>query len=206
MFQGMRCRGSDEIAAATNGTLGRLFDRTAHSRHRGAMPTRCVRWFGLLMLAVPACGGSSGGATFTPTTPVADACSMLALADVQVLLPGAPAGTALPPDDNADIWTRGCAWQVSPRAVTLLVEGALTSNGNLILGIEVDATSNSTSQAMAVSGVGDKAVYLNNQPLNDQILNARKGSEVVSVAASGYTSAVPESSLQPLAVAALAKL
>ena len=158
------------------------------------------------MLAAPACGASSGGAAFTPTTPIADACSMLALSDVQVLLPGAPAGSAMSPDDNADIWTRGCAWQVSPLAVTLLVEGALTSNGNLILGIEVDATSNSTSQATAVSGVGDKAVYLNNQPLNDQILNARKGSEVVSVAAYSYTPAVPESSLQPLVVEVLGKL
>jgi hypothetical protein len=158
------------------------------------------------MLASPACGGGSGGAAFTPTTPVADVCSMLALADVQVLLPGAPAGSALPPDDNADIWTRGCAWQVSPLAVTLLVEGALTTNGNLILGIEVDATSNSTTQATAVSGVGDKAVYLNNQPLNDQILNARKGSEVVSVGAYSYMPAVPESSLRPLVVEALGKL
>ncbi len=159
------------------------------------------------MLAAPACGGSSGGgAAFTPTTPIADVCSMLALSDVQVLLPGAPAGTALAPDDNADIWTRGCAWQVSPRAVTLIVEGALTSNGNLILGIEVDATGNSTTQATAVSGVGDKAVYLNNQPLNDQILNARKGSEVVSLGAYSYTPVVPESSLQPLVVEALGKL
>jgi hypothetical protein len=159
------------------------------------------------MLAAPACGGTSGGgAAFTPATPIADVCSMLALSDVQVLLPGAPAGTAMVPDDNADIWTRGCAWQVSPRAVTLIVEGALTSNGNLILGIEVDATSNSTTQATAVSGVGDKAVYLNNQPLNDQILNARKGSEVVSVAAYSYTPVVPESSLQPLVVEVLGKL
>jgi hypothetical protein len=155
------------------------------------------------VLAAPACG--SGGTSFTPTTPVADVCSMLALADVQTLLSGAPAGAPLPPDDTADIWTRGCAWQASGMAVTLIVEGALTSNGNLVLGIEVDATSNGTRQATAVSGVGDKAVYLVNQGL-DQILNAKKGSTVVSVAASGFTPAVPEASLQPLVVEALSKL
>ena len=170
------------------------------------MPTRWVRWLGLVILAAPACGSNGGGAAFTPTTPVTDVCSMLALADIQVLLPGAPAGTALAPDDSADVWMRGCAWQTGGLSVTLLVQGALTSNGNLILGVEVEATSNSTSQATAVSGVGDKAVYLNNQPLNDQILNARKGSELVSVGAYSYTPPVPESSLQPLVVEALGKL
>jgi hypothetical protein len=170
------------------------------------MPTRWVWWLGLVVLAAPACGGNGGGAAFTPTTPVADVCSMLALSDVQVLLPGAPAGTALAPDDNADVWTRGCAWQTGGLSVTLIVEGALTSNGNLIIGFGVELTSNSTSQVTPVSGLGDKAVYINNQPLNDQILNARKGNEVVSVAAYSYTPPVPESSLQPLVVEALGKL
>jgi hypothetical protein len=169
------------------------------------MPRRWGWWLGLVVLAAPACG-SSGGPAFTPTTPVADVCGMLALSDVQMLLPGAPAGTALAPDDNADMWMRGCAWQTGGLSVSLIVQGALTSNGNLIIGIEVEPTSNSTTQATAVSGVGDKAVYIDNQPLNDQILNARKGSEVVSVAASSYSSPVPESSLQPLVVEALAKL
>lgn len=158
------------------------------------------------MLAAPACGADGGGTVFKPTTPVVDACSMISLASVLVLLPGAPAGMALAPDDSADIWTRGCAWQASPMAVTLIVEGALTSTGNVILGIEVEPTSNSTTQAMAVSGVGDKAVYLNNIQLGDQILNAKKGSEVVSLAAYSYTPAVPETSLQPLVVEALGKL
>ena len=157
------------------------------------------------MLAAPACGGSGGGAPFTPTTPVADACSMLALSDVQVLLPGAPAGAPLPPDDDADIWTRGCSWQAAGMGVSLVVEGALTSNGNRVLGFEVEANSSSTTQATAVPGVGDKAVYLNNIGL-DQIMNARKGSEVVSVAAYTFTPEVPEASLEPLVVEALGKL
>jgi len=131
---------------------------------------------------------------------------MLALSDVQVLLPGAPAGTPLAPEASADTWTRGCSWQAAGKGVSLLVEGALTSNGNLVLGTVFDATSNSMRQATAVSGVGDKAVYINNQPLNDQILNARKGSHVVSMAAYSYSSPVPESSLQPLVVEALGKL
>jgi hypothetical protein len=53
--------------------------------------------------------------------------------------------------------------------------------------------------------VGDKAVYLINSGL-DQILNARKGSYVVSVAAYSFTPEVPEASLQPLVVEALGKL
>jgi hypothetical protein len=168
------------------------------------MRMRCVRWLGFLVLAALACG-SSGGGPFTPTTPIADVCSMLALADVQALLPGAPAGAPLTLDDTADIWTRGCAWQANGMAVTLIVEGPLTSSGNLVLGFAVDATSNGTTQATAVSGVGDKAAYLNNPGL-DQILNARKGSDVVSLAASVFTAEVPEASLQPLVVEALGQL
>ena len=91
------------------------------------------------------------------------------------------------------------------RAVTLLVDGALTSNGDLVLGTVVDATSNSTTQATAVSGLGDKAVYLVNTGLG-QILNARQGSTVVSVSVSGFTPEVPESSLQPLVVEVLGRL
>jgi len=170
------------------------------------MRARWVRWVGLLVLAMPACGGGGGGGTFTPTTPVADVCSMLALSDVQMLLPGAMAGTPLTPDDNADVWARGCAWEGSGgMAVTLLVEGALTSNGRLVLGTAVDATSNSTTQATAVSGLGDKAVYLVNQGLG-QILNALQGSTVVSLAVYNFTPAVPEASLEPLVVEALGKL
>jgi hypothetical protein len=163
-----------------------------------------VRWLGLLVLAAPACG-SSGGAPFTPTTPVADVCSMLALSTVQTLLPGAPAGAPLTLADDPNIWIRGCAWQANGMSVSLIVEGPLTSNGNLLLGIQVDPTSTVTAQVTAVSGVGDKAVYIINPGL-DQILNARKGSHLVSVAASGFTPEVPEASLQPLAVEALAKL
>jgi hypothetical protein len=156
-----------------------------------------------LVLAAPACGSS--GVPFTPTTPVADVCSMLALSDVQTLLPAAPAGAPLTLDDTADIWIRGCGWQANGMAVTLIVEGPLTSNGNLVLAIQVDATNNGTTQATAVSGVGDKAVYVINPGL-DQILNARKGSYVASVAASMFTPEVPEASLQPLVVEALGKL
>jgi hypothetical protein len=166
----------------------------------------CVRWLGLLVLAAPACGGSSGGAPFTPTTPIADVCGMIALSTVQTLLPGAPAGAPIAPSDDADIWAHGCSWQGSGgMGVSLLVEGALTSNGNLVVSFAVDVTSNATTQATAVSGVGDKAVYLVNTGL-DQILNAKKGSTVVSVAAYNFPAAVPEASLQPLVVEALGKL
>ena len=131
---------------------------------------------------------------------------MLALADVQTLLPGATAGTPLTAYDDTDIWTRGCDWEGNGgMAITLIVEGALTSNGQFVLGVEVDTTSNSTTQATAVSGVGDKAVYLVDQGLG-QILNALKGSTVVSLAVYNFTPEVPEASMQPLVVEALAKL
>jgi hypothetical protein len=168
------------------------------------MPTRWMWWLGLVVVvAAPACGSS---AAFMPATPVADVCGMVALSDVQVLLPAAPAGTALPPDDNGDVWMRGCAWQTWGLSVSLIVQGALTSNGKLTIDFAVEITSNSTTQATPVPGLGDAAVYLDNQPLNDQILNARKGSQLVSVAAYSYSSPVPESSLQPLVVEALGKL
>jgi len=168
------------------------------------MRRRWFRWLGLLVLAAPACGSSSG-ASFTPTTPVADVCGMLALSTVQTLIPGAPAGAPLTLSDDADIWTRGCAWQAGGMAVTLLVDGPLTSSGDLVLGTAVDATSSSTTQATAVSGLGDKAAYLVNTGLG-QILNARKGSYLVSVSVSGFTPAVPETSLQPLVAEVLGKL
>ena len=167
--------------------------------------SRCARWLGLLMVTASACGSGGAGA-FTPTTPVADVCSMLAQSTVQTLLPGAPAGIPLAPSDDADVWTHGCSWQTGGLAISLLVEGALTSKGNQVLGFEVDATSNATTQATAVSGVGDQAVYLVNTGLGDQILNARKGSHLVSVAAYSFTPAVPEASLQPLVIEALGRL
>ena len=128
----------------------------------------CIRWLGLLALAAPACG-SSGGAPVTPTTPVADVCGMLTLSTVQTLLPGAPAGAPLTLADDPDIWIRGCAWQANGMSVSLIVEGPLTSNGNLVFGIQVTPTSTGTAQVTAVSGVGDKAVYIIN-PALDRIL------------------------------------
>jgi hypothetical protein len=171
------------------------------------MLRRCVRWIGLLVLAAPACGsgGHGDGTPFTPTTPVADACSMLALADVQVLVPGATAGTTITPENDSDTWMRGCSWQAGGLGVSLIVEGALTSTGDLVLGVALDDTSNANRTAMAVAGVGDKAVYIDNIGL-DQLFNAKKGGEIVSVGAYGFTQPVAASSLQPLAVEALSKL
>jgi hypothetical protein len=164
----------------------------------------CVRWVGLLVLGAPACGG--GGAAFTPTTPVADVCGMIALSTVQTLLPGATDGVPLPNSDDAEIWSRGCEWDGSGgMAVTLLVDGPLTSGGALVLATTVDATSNNTTQATAVSGVGDKAVYLVNAGL-DQILNARSGNEIVSLGAYNFTPNAAEASMEPLVVEALSNL
>jgi hypothetical protein len=169
------------------------------------MRLRGFRWLGLLVLAAPACGSGSGAA-FTPTTPVADVCSMLALSDVQVLMPGASAGTPIAPDDNADAWIHGCEWHAGPLAVSLILMGALTSHGNLELDVAVSPTSNSTTQATAVSGLGDKATYVTHTVLTDQILNAKKGSTVVSLAAYNFTPAASEAALEPLVVEVLGKL
>ena len=115
-------------------------------------------------------------------------------------------GTPLTPEDTTDSWSRGCEWQGSGgMAITLLIDGALTSNGQLVLSTTVDAHSSSTTQATPVSGLGDKAVYLVNQGLG-QILNAMKGSTVVSLAVYNFTPAVPETSMQPLVVEALGQL
>jgi hypothetical protein len=165
------------------------------------MLARGGRWFGLLALAAPACGG---GAPFTPTTPVAGVCSMLALADVQVLLPGAPAGTEQAGNDGADVWIRSCAWQAGNPGLILEVEGALTSKGNQELNREADANGGGYTSAAVVSGVGDEALYLARD--SDQHLIAKQGSEVVSVGAYLFPLAVPPSSLQPLATEALANL
>jgi hypothetical protein len=104
------------------------------------------------------------------------------------------------------MWSRGCEWQGnSGFRVSLVIDGALTSNGNQVLSILVEANSNSTTQATSVYGVGDKAVYLVNQGL-DQILNAKKGSTLVSLAVYNFPQPVPEASMQPLVVEVLSKL
>jgi hypothetical protein len=69
----------------------------------------------------------------------------------------------------------------------------------------VESTSTSTTQVPPVEGVGDKAVYLVNQGI-DQILNAKQGGNLVSVAAYAFTPAASEASLEPLVVEALGNL
>jgi hypothetical protein len=40
----------------------------------------------------------------------------------------------LSPDDTVDVWSRGCAWQASGMTVTMVVQGALISDGNAVIG------------------------------------------------------------------------
>jgi len=150
--------------------------------------------------------GTGGMSSFTPATPAADVCSMLALADVQTLLPGATGGTPLANNDDADLWSRGCEWQTDGPDITLFVDGARTSNGVFLLGFLVEAHSNSNTQATPVSGVGDAAVFIDNLNLNDQILNARKGNQLVSLAFYPTAAKATEASLEPLVIEALGKL
>jgi hypothetical protein len=74
-----------------------------------------------------------------------------------------------------------------------------------LLVLATPASGGGTTQATPVPGVGDKAVYLVNQGL-DQILNAKKGHVVVSLAAYNFTPAASEASLEPLVVEALGQL
>jgi hypothetical protein len=76
----------------------------------------------------------------------------------------------------AQRYADGCSSDALRRQGNLLSSQSvdLTSNGNRVLDFEVSITSNGTTQATAVSGLGDKAVYLNNPGL-DQILNVQEG-------------------------------
>jgi hypothetical protein len=172
------------------------------------MHTRRGLWVGLLLLAAPACGGGSGSGTpFVMTSPVADVCSLLTLADAQTLLPGATAGVQQTTDDTADVWTRECDWDaggVSGMSVTLVVDGALTSQGNTLLNI-LATTGAGSGTKMPVSGVGDKAIYFNDTGL-DQGLTALHAGYDVDVTVYFLTPDVPESSLQPLVVKAMGAL
>ncbi|HVX95814.1 MAG TPA: hypothetical protein VHK47_12960 [Polyangia bacterium] len=165
------------------------------------MRARRMGWL-LLILAAPACGSSGGGEPFTPTTPVADICGMLALSSVQTLVPGASAGATFTVNGNANLWARGCQWD---DRISLMIEGALTSQGVQVLSSEIQVTSNANRQVTPVAGLGDEAVYLVNVGL-DEILNARKGSYVVSLAAYDSSPPVSETALQPLVVEVLGKL
>jgi hypothetical protein len=149
-----------------------------------------------------ACGGSG---SFTPATQVADICSLLALSDVQTILPTAMDGTPQATLSTNDIFSQECDWNdsstSSAMAVTLVIEGALTAQGASEINIVVGADQGST-QHMAVSGLGDRAEYINFTG-TDQLLGARTRSYLVDVTVYLFTPDVTEAQLQPLVAKAV---
>ena len=153
---------------------------------------------------VPACGG---GGSFTPATEPADVCALLMQADAQTILPTAGPGMRQVNARTDTYWSIECAWWESPgqspKVVSLLLDGALTSEG--ARGLD-DALTVPVfgAQPVAVSGLGDNAAYADDG--TNQTLGARAGNFMVNVTAYTITPAVTESQLRPLVAKAIAAL
>jgi len=152
----------------------------------------------IALATLTACGGSD---SFAPAPPPAEICSLLALADVQTILPmaqdgsGGPAAMTLP-----DIWTAECQWYDAPGSsvnVALVLQGAPTPQGIADLDVGYETVDPGGAPKMEVSGVGDRAFYVDDSG-TAQILQARTGSYLVNLAAVFFTSDVTEAQLQPL--------
>lgn len=150
-------------------------------------------------------GGSGGSGSFSPASPPADICSLLTLADIQTILPGASAGAPQAgPPDPADYWARDCKWaasDISAQAVELVVFGAKTKNGVQLL--KLAARSGTTNTP--VSGLGDEAHYWE-QDTSDNGLWTISGAYSVDVTAYFITPFPTESQLEPLVRKALGEL
>src|SRR5215471_17024745 len=122
------------------------------------------------------CGG--GGGTFTPALEPADHCALLTQADAQTIFPTAGPGVPQINAETSDGWSVECVWSDSSTRsagiVSLVLDGALTREGARQLDPALTAFAGGPG-AMAVSGLGDKASYINNTG-TDQRLAARVGS------------------------------
>jgi hypothetical protein len=169
-----------------------------------------VNWVlaGAATLLLSACGGSA----FEPAMMPADVCALLTQADAQTILPTAGPGAGQVNAQTNDYWSIECAWLDSsssgpgPKYVSLIVAGALTSDGSSQLDDALTTSPNPTIvQAVAVSGLGDKAAYLND-PGNEQVLRARLGNYLADLRATSITPDVTELQLHPLVAKAIAGL
>jgi len=146
---------------------------------------------------------SDGPDTFVPA-PYSLAGCFLTTADVQTILPTSGVGQRLDPLTPLPghwYWSTGCRWSDSANGayVVLSVEGALTLEGNAVLDSSLGLGADGGASVMAVDGVGEKAVYVNDAG-RSQTLSARFGSFLASIAAYSITPDVPEVSLVPLMV------
>jgi hypothetical protein len=107
-----------------------------------------------------------------------------------------------------DYWSIECFWLDSSggsgQVVQLILDGALTSEGARQLDDALTAgPTPGSSPAVAVSGLGDKAAYINNSG-SVQLLRALVGNYLVDVRAESITPDVTESQLHPLVAKAIA--
>lgn len=152
--------------------------------------------------------GCNGGATFTPARRPADVCALLTQADAQTILPTAGPGARQINAESIDFWSIECAWwdssSQSGKVVTLILNGAVTNTAARGLD-DVLVPGVGDAQAVAVDGLGDEAMYINNSG-TDQRLAALIGSYVVIVWVYSITPDATESQLRPLVAKAIAAL
>jgi hypothetical protein len=151
-------------------------------------------------------GNSGGSGGFVAATPPADVCSLLSLADVQTILPGAQAGAQQTTQDTPDVWNRICKWNGSALLVSveLVTYGALTEQGVVSLSVLAGGPGNGTKTP--VSGVGDHATYWENSNLNTRGLVALQGNVSAGVTAYSVTPAPTQDQFTPLVKKALDQL
>jgi len=153
--------------------------------------------------------GCGGGGTFTPASQPADICALLTQADAQTILPTAAPGARQINAETNDFWSIECAWSDSSspsgKVVTLILYGALTSTGARGNEDALTVAYPGSAPATAVSGLGDKAAYINNAG-TDQRLAALAGSYLVVVWVYSITPDATEPQLHPLVAKAIAGL
>ncbi len=162
---------------------------------------------GAATLLLSAC---SGGSAFVPAMMPADVCALLTQADAQTILPTAGPGARQVNADTSDFWTIACFWPDSSsgsgKNVGLTLTGALTPVGAGQLDDALAVGPNTLgAPVVAVSGLGDKAAYVNNSG-SEQLLGARVGNYLVDVTADSITPDVTEAQLHPLVATAITGL
>ena len=161
---------------------------------------------GAATMLLSACGG---GSAFEPAMMPADVCALLTQADAQTILPTAGPGARQIDAETSDFWTIACFWldssSGSGKDVGLTLTGALTVGGAGQLDALTVGASTGSAPLVAVSGLGDKAAYVNNSG-SEQLLGARVGNYLVDVTADSITPDVTEAQLHPLVAKAIAGL
>lgn len=162
---------------------------------------------GIAAVLLSTCGG---GSSFKPAVMPANVCDLLAQADAQTILPTAGPGARQINAETADFWSIACFWLDSPSSsgkdVGLLLGGALTTEGARQLDEALTAgPTPGSAPAMAVSGLGDEAAYIDN-PGSLQLLRARVGSYLLELRAQDITPDVTEAQLHPLVAKAIGAL